>query len=457
MTSTIAYDRLTAYQPRGAAREIFLCRDPELLIDGPAGTGKSLALLNKAFICANKYPGSRILLVRKTRHSMTESVLVTFESKVVPAHHRCLLGASRRVRQSYDFDNDSTIVLGGMDSQHSLAIMSTDYDLICVFEATEMTAGDHEDLLTRLRNGRMPYQQIIVDCNPAGPRHWLIRRAQAGLMKRLISRHEDNPALYDEAAGQFTPFGERYLAILDRLSGSRRLRLKDGKWAAAEGLVYEQFDEDTHIIDPFPLPTEWRRFRSIDFGFTNPFTCQWWAIDPDGRMYLYREVYGIKRIVDDWARGYINPLSAGEKIEATISDHDAEDRATLNKAGIITQPAFKSISQGIAAVQMRLRVAGDGKPRLFIMRGALLDRDKTLEAEKKPCGTLEEFDGYVWPRDRDGRPAHEVPVKENDHAMDALRYAVAYADGIGKAPIDVRVVATGSKADEWPDEDRHRW
>jgi phage terminase large subunit len=72
------------YQPFGAALQLLLCRDPEVLISGPAGTGKSRACLEKLHLCAEKYPGMRGLIVRKSRESLTEAALFTFENKVVP-------------------------------------------------------------------------------------------------------------------------------------------------------------------------------------------------------------------------------------------------------------------------------------------------------------------------------------------------------------------------------------
>jgi hypothetical protein len=221
------------------------------------------------------------------------------------------------------------------------------------------------------------------------------------------------------------------MARLDALTGVRYLRLRKGIWAGAEGMVYDDFDQQIHVIDPFPIPADWRRVRSIDFGFTNPFVCQWWALDGDGRLHLYREIYATHRIVSDWAAD-IHRLSAGDPPCDTVSDHDAEDRATLLNAGIQTYPARKSVKPGIEAVQTRLRRAGDGRPRLFIHRGCRVgSADTYLQEARKPTCTLDEFDGYVWARPTDGRAAKEEPVKLNDHGMDAMRYAVAHVDDLG--------------------------
>lgn len=401
-----------AYQPRGAAEALLYNRAPEVLLSGPAGTGKSRALLEKVYLCLLKWPNSRALVVRKTRASLTHTGVVTFEQKVLPPG-----STVKRHTQTdaYTLPNGSVLALGGMDNY--LRIMSTEYDLIAVLESTELEENDWEALSTRLRNNVMPFQQLIGDCNPGPPTHWLKKRADRGALLMMESRHEDNPTVTPE-----------YLAKLDALTGVRKQRLRYGIWAAAEGLVYEAWDPAVHLIDRFDIPPEWRRFRAIDFGYTNPFSCQWWAIDPDDRLYLYREVYRTQRLVEDHAAQILR-LSAGESCEATVADHDAEDRATLHRHGIDTVAAYKAVQEGVQAVQERLRPDGTGRPRLFILRDSLVERDPHLDS--RPASVVEELPAYVWAKAAHGG-AKEVPVKKDDHGADCLRYAVAWADGIGR-------------------------
>lgn len=763
------------YGHRGAITSLWRCRDREVLIDGPAGTGKTRGVLEKVYLAAMKYPRMRALIVRKTRKSLTESVLVIFEDHVLPLGSPARDGPQRSHRQRYTLPNGSTIVLGGMDNSAIGEVMSTEYDLIACFEATELTADDIEKLTTRLRNGVMPYQQLICDCNPGPPSHHLKARADRGDMTRFPSRHEDNPRLYDDDK-QPTPEGVKYLGTLDRLTGHRHARLRLGLWVAAEGVVYEEFDERVHVVEPFEIPKSWRRLRSIDFGYTNPFVCyddqtevmtkqgwrrfadlprglevgtvnpdtralewqtptayidqpyagpmvgcrsrragvnfcvtpnhrmvienrktgrwsmpradampsggaiptgwdssleddtdamleiprigrlemppvsrvafarflglwladgclsrskggfrvrvtqkarvpevraileatgwcwseyegpngvidfstnnislfrylemdggglpshekrlpfyvfswgrsslealidgllvgdgrleqrtggvitstralhttsraladgvqmaaallgipsamrasprsggypnpstdecyavrfhtsrraaveqlplevveyvgrvycvtvpngtlvvrrnghpmvcgncQWWAIDGDGRMYLYREIYRTRRLVEDHARdicGYADGHDA-------VSDHDAEDRATLDRHGVSTVPALKDITPGIQAVKNRLRVQGDGKPRLFVVRGCTVERDEELAAKRKPTCTAQEFEAYSWAKTPDGKPNKEEPLDLDNHGMDAMRYAVMHEDGGGGASVGV--------------------
>ena len=402
------------YTPLGAARELLLAKDNEVLIEGPAGTGKSRAVWQKGDLLCREIPGLRALAVRKTRVSMSETVMPIYERFVNRAAGA--EGVNRGHRQSYRYANGSVIVLGGMDNADR--IMSSEYDFIMEFEATELTEDDHEKLGTRLRSPVWRFKQQVAECNPGAPTHWLNQRCNAGRMKRLLSRHEDNPACTEE-----------YIRTrLDTLTGVRFLRLRKGIWAAAEGVVYDGFDAAVHVIDAMPAGWEsWDKYRSIDFGFTNPFVCQWWAVDPDGRMYLYREIYKTQRTVRDHAEE-IKRLSQGENIRETVTDHDAEDRATLRQEGIESVGAKKDIRPGLDSVGLRLRVSGDGRPRLFVCRSALAVRDDSLAERKAPLCTADEFDCYMWRKGRDGAPVKEEPEKVNDHGMDAMRYMVMHLD-----------------------------
>ena len=419
-----------AYTPYGGVLALWHSRASEVLLPGPAGTGKTRGVLEKVHLYLLKYPGTRALICRKTRASMTESVLVTFESKVVRAGCK-LDNQSRRTRSGYDYDNGSVLVVGGLDNPDR--IMSTEYDLIAVFEATETSEDDWEKLTTRLRNSRGPYHQIIADCNPAAPTHWLKRRADRGAMEVHECRHRDNPTLWDMAAQQWTTAGRRYLATLESLTGHRRARLLDGRWAAAEGLVYPEFDATIHVVHEMPAGWEsWPKLRAIDFGYVHPFVCQWWALDGDGRMYLYREIYQSRRTVADHA-AVINRLSMGEEYLATITDHDAEDRATLLAAGISSTAAQKDHRTGRDAMHNRLAIQGDGRPRMFFLAGATVEMDQELYAAKKPTSTIQEFDAYVYPKGQDGKADKEEPVKVNDDGLDAARYAAMHLDGASAA------------------------
>jgi PBSX family phage terminase large subunit len=411
---------------RGSAKAIQGCRAPEWIISGPSETGKTVAALHLLDQLARQYKDSQWAIIRKTRKDMDGSVLkryrTSFEKNGVTAY-----GGQKP--EWFDYPNGARIWIGGLDSPGK--VLSSEKDGIYVNQAEELTLDDWETLTTRTtgRAGNVDFGGMTFgDANPGPPSHWIKQRPT---LKLFESRHQDNPTLYDDA-GAITPQGRRTMAVLDALTGVRRDRLRDGRWVQAEGTVYD-FDAAVHLVDSFPVPEECRRIRVVDFGFTNPFVCLWLAIDPDGRIYLYREIYMTHRTVRVHAER-IKQLSAGERIERTITDHDAEDRATLEENGIATEPAVKDVSPGIQAVAERLKLAGDGRPRLYVVRGALVEPDPALTANRQPASTEQEFDVYSWPKSVDGRPVKDAPVKLFDHGMDALRYGVMYVDGPKPAP-----------------------
>ncbi len=411
----------------------FRDKSPVILLTGSAGGGKSRVAAEKLHAFCLKYPGATALMMRKARESMTNSTVIFTERKVIAGANgvRHLDSKSR-----FEYPNGSILAYGGMyDDKQREQIRSIgqdgSVDIVWMEEANRFIEDDFNEVHARMRGKAAPWTQIILSCNPDAPTHWIYRRLILGGQARVYysSAHDNhhNPV--------------SYLDALDSISGVLGMRLRDGLWVQAEGAVYEDWDQAVHLIDRIPLPEgadpdsldaagvpkSWRRIRVVDFGFTNPFVCQWWAVDPDGRMYRYREIYMSQRTVRAHAE-QIKALSEGEKIERTICDHDAEDAATLAENGIYTQRADKDISPGIQKITQRLRRAGDGRPRLFLRRGALVETDHRMEDARKPTCTEEEFPAYVWPKATDGSPVKEVPVAEDNHGVDSTRYAVQYVD-----------------------------
>ena len=433
------------YRPRGACRELFNTKVDEVLVSGPAGTGKSRACLEKLHLMALANPGMRGLIVRKTVTSLTSTALVTWKTHVIAEALEAGLvqyyGGSAVEPAQYRYTNGSVVIVGGMD--RSTRIMSSEYDVIYVQEATELVEDDWEALTTRLRNGRVSFQQLMADCNPDRPTHWLKVRCDNNRTQMLESKHEDNPLLFadDEL---LTPEGEAYLKKLENLSGVRHLRLRKGIWAGAEGLIYDEFENGVHLLNtPKTPPAEWTRYWSIDFGYTNPFVCQFWAENPDGKLFLYREIYKTARTVYEHAQEIKRVVTWQDdprikdkerigtwrepKPRAIICDHDAEGRAVLEQEiGISTTPAHKSVLEGIQAVQKRIK-----EQRIQLVRDVVVNKDEELRTAKKPTSTAEEITGYIWT----DKGTKEAPLKEDDHGMDAMRYLVAHLDLVAKPRI----------------------
>lgn len=439
MPTQTVEDTYTAY---GNISRLFTLKDPEIMLAGPAGTGKSRGNLEYLNYWASEYARCRILMLRKTRRSLTESGMVTLEQKVLHPAQGVRFVSSK---QQYQYPNGSIIAVGGLDKPSK--IMSSEWDIIFAQEATELTDEDWEMCGLRVRNGKLPVQQMIGDCNPGPSTHWLKQRAQAGGLLMMDTRHENNPVLFTRD-GKLTPEGMRYIGKLDKLTGVRLARYRYGLWVSAEGMVYEDsWSRERNIVDRIPIKKEWPRYLAIDFGFTHPFVCLWAAVDDDGRIIIYRQIYKTRTLVEDHAKaiaiasGWFHLLPkdhpkhqdrpadwADPLPRDIICDHDAEDRATLERhLKLYTTPAKKSVSDGIQAFASRLRPAGDGKPRFMILRDSLVERDQDLAEGKQPTCLEDEPESYIWDT-RQGMKKGEQPVKESDHALDAGRYLVAYHD-----------------------------
>lgn len=445
------------YELFGTQVEVMSSVLPEVVHSGPAGTGKSFGGLMKADIFARYFPGCRVLFVRKTRVSLVQSTLVTFERKVL-AHRFSERPSNRLVYyhggdHEYRYPNKSLAAIAGMDK--SAKIMSTEWDFVLVDEGTELNEDNHESLTTRCRNYKAPFQQLLLMCNPDVPTHYIKKRERAGALKLVNAQHTDNPLLYDRATGRLTQKGRDYIAKLDALTGTRYKRLRKGIWCTTDGMCFDGFDEEHNVFngwDPdtgklvrddatgrygdksdylIAPPKTWRRTLSVDFGFSNPMVIQFWAEDEDGRLYLWLEIYHTGLLVEDAAARVIELCEQYDEpgYEDIFCDHDAEDRATLIKhlrknwrfSRLSTTAAKKDVEPGLDAVRTRLKLQADGRARLLVRRNCTDRVDQELTAKHKPTSTLEEVWAYVY--GPDGKP-----VKENDHGCDGVRYRVASVD-----------------------------
>lgn len=430
------------FEARGANLEALKSKALKLLLAGPAGTGKTRVLLEKAHQLCLRTPGVKCLVVRQTLVSLTASGVQTYENDVAKEAIKdgtvTFFGGSIRRPPAFLYSNGSSISLGGMDKPDK--VMSTEYDWIYVIEASEVSLEAIDKLSSRLRNGRLRgWHQLVLDCNPQQPTHPLKIEADQGRITMLHSRHEDNPRFFTRD-GEMTPAGREYLGILDQLTGVRYLRLRKGIWAAAEGVIFDQFDPAVHVVDRFDVPRSWRRLWAVDFGYVHPFVWQDWAIGPDGEMILVRQIHRTRRLVEDHARDIKQLTRNDPSPYAILCDHDAEDRATFERhVGRSTRPANKNVSEGLQATAARFRLAGNGRPRIKIMRDGVVhgmttpqrpdapplwQADPELVNAKQPTCLADEIPGYVW---EDGK-TKEQPHKDLDDSCDAMRYAVAEQD-----------------------------
>ena len=178
-----------------------------------------------------------------------------------------------------------------------------------------------------------------------------------------------------------------YLRTLQRLPEHLRRAYLDGDWDVLSGRYFPEFSRQRHVVEPFPLPTWWRRFRAMDWGYRDPCCVLWVAVSPEGQLVVYRELYVTETLSSQVARK-VRELSLGEKIAYTVASPDAWQQ------------------RGLPRLREALALQADGQPGLVIFPQCT-ELLRTL-----PLLTYDEHD-------------HEdVSDGCEDHAPEALRYAV---------------------------------
>lgn len=439
----------------------------ECMIVGQAGTGKSTGVAKFLWAAMDMYPDLKVLVVRKTRVSLNESFLDTFENDVLWPGHPSLEGATRAHRDKYEHPNGAEMVLGGMDNPTKL--FSTQYHIIFVNECTELLKREWVSLHRALRRPGGPgWHMLIGDTNPDAEHHWLNKRfpqgngAYAEGRLRLISFHRDNPTIT-----------QSYIDRLEKqLKGTVMYdRLFLGLWRTAEGLVYSMWNPDIHLVsaeiiwprdafgevvrgEAFTLRIrrgleeddyEDREIRwclaSQDFGYAAPGSLSVWGFDSEKRAYRLAQVYRAGKDLDwwaEWAAGFYAEFrfrqlvcdSAEPRSIKHMNDH-------MSKHGMprLAVPVDKPTKKGHGFNHVRwcLSDGEDGKgPRALFVRDALRGgRDPDLDELGLPCCSEEEI-GSLRLRDPKETEKGELAREESDegcadHGMDEAMYCLLHA------------------------------
>lgn len=189
-----------------------------------------------------------------------------------------------------------------------------------------------------------------------------------------------------------------------------------GKFRSGTGLVYPEFDESAHVIEPFDIPYDWQDNISIDPGLNNPLSCHWYAVDYDGNVYVVAEHFEAGKDVEYHAskikeiskrlgwkagtNGRLNALIDSAAEQKTLASPRSVAELFYDYGINVNTKVNKDLFTGIQRVKGYLRGV-NGKPKLYIF---------------KTCPTMiSEFKSYWW-------GAGDRPKKVDDHAMDELRY-----------------------------------
>lgn len=428
---------LLGYAKNGGAPEKVL----EYVVEGPRGTGKSNGTAFTFFKLCKLYQGVRILVIRKARSLLTDTFCKTYEEDVCP-EHASVTAIQRMQRHEYVFpETDSRIVLGGLDQPGRY--YGSDWDIVCLEEAVQFRWKDVEPFLGSLRNNKLGFHALVYVTNPDAPSNYVNRRAEAGLAKRFVCRLRDNPSLYDFEKRDWLPKGRTFNQTLDRYSGVERARHRDGLWQGAEGMVWENYDPEIHLIDA-PVDSEAYKqlglkdyIGSLDWGFTAPGSLSVWGRDGDKRAVRVAQVYRTKQTAEWWAER-ISDLDDEFALLRVVADPSRNDLINLVNDWLVKmgKPRLVEAADNTKASSLKGDLAGldlvrwgferdeTGTPRLRFLTNALrFGRDEELFAAGKPIDTPGEVPEYAFARDSHGEIINDrTDDKCADHGCDETRY-----------------------------------
>lgn len=397
-------------------------RSPTLVLSGAWGSGKTYPLAVKAMLHA-RYPGNLCALFRKRLHDLRETTLRALlrgDGGLPPAlppdtyeHNR----ADRTIRIS----GGGTIYYTGLDRETRLGSLNLGW--AGVDEAIEITRDDFTAIRGRLRNTAGPYRQAVLVTNP-GPRgHWLYADLLAGARERkhdgahtlrkdlildngrvlpdaievILSSTADNPFLPAD-----------YTETLRTLSEQARRRYYGGEWVTFEGLVYDRFDREVHVGGR-PEGKALRTVIGVDVGYTNPSVLLPIEALPDGALYVPEEMYQAGLTEEELVAEALQLSRRYPSATFCVDPSAAALIGAFGRARLPVVPADNAVFPGIQRVQGRLLpLTQGGRPGLRVSDGC--------------TELIREFESYAWRRGKVG--LKDEPLKQFDHALDALRYAV---------------------------------
>ncbi len=432
-------------QPRQA--EFMSRNEYEVLYGGAAGGGKSDAIIAEALRQVDN-PNYRAIIFRKTYPQCRELIIKSIRIYSA-AYPRAVYNGSEHY---WRFPSGAKIYFGSMPNSTSfLNYQGLSYSYIAFDELTHFTQEEYEYMISRNRaDGEGLRVYIRATANPGGIGHgWVKERfitasppnvpytvssdVTDGSGRRIsVSRSRifipssvfDNAALLKNDPG--------YIANLALLPEAKKKALLYGDWDSYEGQVFTEFRDnpdgydthiDTNVINPFPIPRSWRRYRAFDFGYSRPFAVQWWAVDHDGRAYLYRQLYGCTGTPNTGLK--LEPRAIAHRIREIEDSLEAGNRITG-----IADPAIWDESRGRDGTIISM-FEDEGvffeKGRHDRLSGKMqchyrFARDENGRAMAYVFNTCRPFLRTVPNLTYDENNVEDVNTQCEDHDYDAMRY-----------------------------------
>jgi hypothetical protein len=423
-----------------------LCRpEYEVLYGGAAGGGKSDSLLAEGLRQADK-KRYRALILRKTFPELEE--LINRSLEIYPKAFK--KAKYNDNKHCWTFPSGAKIYFGSMQhAKDRKRYAGRQYAYIAFDELTHFTYDEYSFLFSRNRCADPSIRCYIrAGTNPGGIGHgWVKERFITGKIplktyKTLITidgrEYERTktfvPAtVYDNE--ELLKGNPDYVASLALLPDAEREALLGGSWDSFTGQVFREWRNDpthytdmrwTHIVKAFIPPKEWQRYRVFDFGYSKPFSVGWYAMDTDGSLYRYRELYGCGSEPNTGVKWEPNEIAKQireieDKAERGnsiigIADPSIWDKSRgesiaqmMERQGVYWEKADNERIAGKMQIHYRLAFDENGVSKLYVM------------------DTQRHFIRTIPALVYDAVKVEDVDTKQEDHIYDELRYMCMYA------------------------------
>ncbi|MHB8122610.1 MAG: phage terminase large subunit [Desulfuromonadaceae bacterium] len=349
MAQAATTDVIVPYEPNAKQSIFHACPATEAVYGGAKGGGKSCALVMEALAYGLEYPGAEEYLFRETYDDLESNLIKEWKDKVPPELYK--YNESKHIATLY---NGTRVFFRYIKNKADAERYNgRSIDFIGVDELTRHAEVSIQILLSCMRSPKGFPPRFRGTCNPGSIGHvWVKGRYITPTSKGQKSYRDPDtgnliafiPAkVYDNTV--LMKNDPAYVRRLENLPEARKRAFLEGDWDAYEGQAFEEFRTDIHVCRPFQIPTHWRRWMGNDPGYTDPFAWYWFAVDPDGIVYIYREYtreYGDPKIVySDQAKKVIqlstysdfSNTETKERISFKVTGHDAWNTHPLAEEG----------------------------------------------------------------------------------------------------------------------------
>lgn len=371
----------------------FRAKQKHIGFGGARGGGKSWAVRAKAKLLAVRYPGIKMLIVRRTYPELVNNHITQLRQETAA------VAAYNEKNKVLRFQNGSTLHFMYCAKDADLdRLQGVEYDIIFFDEATQLTEHQMKTISACLRGANSFPKRIYYTMNPGGQGHGYIKRIFIDRRYEADENPDDYVFIQSLVTDNKALMAAQpdYVKQLENLPPKLRDAWRYGRWDIFEGQFFEEFRDDpshyrdrcfTHVIEPFTPPRTWTLYRSFDWGYSKPFSCAWWAVDFDGRLYRVLELYGCTKQPNEgvkWTPQQVfaeiariereHPYLKGRHIEG-VADPAIWDASTgesiaetAQKAGIYFSPGDHRRIPGWMQCHYRLAFDQNGIPMLYIFR-----------------------------------------------------------------------------------------